>query len=58
MENQVKRENNLTPFYALPRCGVEVVGVAVVTGFAVAFDVLPKGAALQISHFFCSKGTL
>lgn len=49
---------DLTPFNALPRCRVEMVGVAVVTGFAVTFDVLSKRTALQISHIYCSKGTM
>jgi hypothetical protein len=45
-------------FYTFTSGGVEVVGVAVVAGFAVAFDVLPKGATFQISHIYCSKGTM
>jgi hypothetical protein len=44
-------------FYTFTSGDVEVVGVAVVAGFAVAFDVLPKWAAFQISHIYCSKGT-
>jgi hypothetical protein len=45
-------------FYTFTGGGVEVVGVAVVAGFAVVFYVLPKGAAFQISHIYCSKGTM
>jgi len=37
-------------FDTLARCGVEVVFVAVITVFAVVFDVLSKRATFQISH--------
>jgi hypothetical protein len=45
-------------FYTFASGGVKVVSVAIVAGFAVAFDVLPKWAAFQISHICCSNGAI
>jgi len=42
-------------FYAFASDGVEMVSIAIITGFTVAFDILSKGTALQISHTYCSK---